>query len=122
MAYKIKYTMSIERGDFEKLEGKGENVGMCDAFIFASILKQGGGFSAIIAGKDGTQPLGSDGVQDVDIFKVWAMIAAGLKESPRLNDAQRRVMGEAHATISKSVAEMSEDASFRGDIDPGLIN
>ncbi len=113
MGYKIKYTMDIERGDFEKLEGKAGNVGMCDAFLFVSIVKQGGGFSTLIAGRDGTLPPGMDDVHDTEIFKVWAMLAAGLMKSHKLFDWQKKIMAEAHESVRKVIT---------GPIPPELMN
>ena len=99
-SYKLRWDLKFDCGQFSK-EELGESGGT-DALVVASLLyPDDGGFSASYLSFDGRDQ--GMALDDIELFKLWAMMAAHLSESETVGEGRRALLKQVHETIREAV-------------------
>lgn len=100
-AYKMKYTLAVDYGNFTEPEVSelGDNTGAADSLFVVSVIHEEGGMSIASFGLDG-QTKGA--ITAIEIFKIWTLLAADLKDSAGLSSKAREIASKTLEEIRKS--------------------
>ena len=104
--YKIKYLFKYDHGEFEKEDIEDTNNGLCDGFLFVSVIYNPNndpdkyGVSIMPSFYDGRT---GNVMRTRDKFSVWALLTGILLDSEDLTEPQRHILSTAH-NYSKTLA------------------
>ena len=106
MAYKLKYNISFEHGEFTREQLGGD--GGTDALMVVSILRYGYDLykspkSIAFFGVDGADA-GADGIPDTDVFQVFTNLACHLMDLDTIPKWQKRIAATTFAAVKAVVA------------------
>lgn len=97
--YHLKYYLNYKSGKFTKEDLDNEcndYLGGTDALLLISIIKADGGFSIALMGHDGETDAE---LRDIDLFKVWSLMAQRLVESTTLSVTHKEIARATFETI-----------------------
>ncbi len=107
--YRLKYRPDIQVGSFDKAD-VGDDEGLTDALLIASVLKTPGGVSTMFWTFDGTKPTtdlpGKQRVAEMDpddLFGLWLILANSLAANELLSTGKRAVAGYAFESIADAI-------------------
>ena len=89
MRYRLKYKVDWAAGNWTKEEilASGDGHGGADALVLISIITpEDGGYSQMVVSHDGRT---NKALTPRDLWKAWLLLAARLKEDPKLDEWRR---------------------------------
>ena len=101
MKYHLTYKVEAHPDGIDKKDVDPKERGGCTAIVVGSLLyPPDGSFSSAFVSLDGRtgKPLPDD-----ELFKVWTMLAARLKDSKELGPGKRGVAAQAFETVRKAI-------------------